>query len=139
MDSGSIYGILYFLFMSAVILAAAYYVTKYLSRKGFNRGKNKNLKIIESVPLGIDKSLLLIKVGEQYMLIGNSQKNIFLLSEIDKEKLLVGDISEEYGGLDNENYESYINRIHEKTSAANSIKQNLVRLKTIVRGKKTDD
>ncbi|HOE56920.1 MAG TPA: flagellar biosynthetic protein FliO, partial [Bacillota bacterium] len=73
MDSGSIYGILYFLFMSAVILAAAYYVTKYLSRKGFNRGKNKNLKIIESVPLGIDKSLLLIKVGEQYMLIGNSQ------------------------------------------------------------------
>jgi len=83
----TVYGIFYFLFMSAVILGAAYYVTKYLARKGLNPANNKNLKIIETVPLGIDKSLLLVKVGEQYLLLGSTQKNISLLTVLEQEKL----------------------------------------------------
>jgi flagellar biosynthetic protein FliO len=78
------YGIFYFLFMSAVILGAAYFVTRYLARRGFNPVANKNLKVIETVPLGIDKSLLLVKVGEQYLLLGSSQKNITLLAAIER-------------------------------------------------------
>jgi flagellar protein FliO/FliZ len=138
--SNTVYGILYFLFMSAIILAAAYYVTKYLSKKGLNHGKNKNLKIIETAAIGIDKNLLLVKVGEQYLLLGSTQRNISLLSAIDQEKLTIENANEVYNESDNESYESYLNYFqneNEKTGM-NTIKSNLRKLKSIVRGNKTD-
>ncbi|MDD4503220.1 MAG: flagellar biosynthetic protein FliO [Clostridiaceae bacterium] len=139
-SSSSIYGILYFLFMSAVILAAAYFVTKYLSRKSFNQGKNKNLKIVETAALGIDKSLLLVKVGEQYVLLGSTQKNISLLAVIEPEKLTIGNTSEAYSNLDDESFESYMNNLQAENgrTGMNTINNNLKKLKSIVRGNKTD-
>ena len=141
MNTGSaVYGILYFLFMSAVILAAAYYVTKYLSRKGLKQGKNKNLKIVESAALGIDKSLLLVKVGEQYLLLGSTQKNISMLAEIDKEKLTIVNTNELCSDLDDDSIESYVSKLNgeNENAGTNSIKHNLIRLKSIVRGSRTD-
>lgn len=136
----TIYGILYFLFMSAVILCAAYFATKYIARKGLNRTNNKNLKIIETVPLGIDKSLLLVKVGEQYLLLGSTQKCITLLTEVGKEKLSITDTTEIYNSLNAENIESYMNKLQDEdeNSGMNSIKRNLKKLKSIVRGNKID-
>ena len=138
--SNTIYGILYFLFMSAIILAAAYYVTKYLSQKSLNHGKNKNLKIVETAAIGIDKNLILVKVGEQYLLLGSTQRNISLLSVIDQEKLAVDISNEGYNGLNDESYESYINNFQNENekSGMNTIKNNLRKLKSIVRGNKTD-
>jgi flagellar protein FliO/FliZ len=141
MDAGSaIYGILYFLFMSAVILGAAYYVTKYIARKGLNPTRNKNLKIIETVPLGVDKSLLLVKVGEQFLLLGSTQKNITLLTAVEQEKLKISNTSDVYSNLDGESIESYMDKLQDEDEKAgmNSIKHNLNKLKSIVRGNKID-
>ena len=141
MNAGSaIYGILYFLFMTTVILGAAYYVTKYLARKGLNPANNKNLKIIETVNLGIDKSILLVKVGEQYLLLGSTQKNITLLTAVEQEKLKISNTSEAYSNLDGESIESYMNKLQDgdKKTGMNSIKHNLNKLKSIVRGNKID-
>jgi len=138
--NSTVYGILYFLFMTAVILAAAYYVTKFLSKRGLNHGKNKNLKIIETAALGIDKNLILVKVGEQYLLLGSTQRNISLLSIIDQEKLAIDNSNEIYNDFNDESYESYMNSFqkeNEKTGM-NTIKNNLRKLKSIVRGNKTD-
>ncbi|KUO76113.1 MAG: hypothetical protein APF77_02165 [Clostridia bacterium BRH_c25] len=136
----TVYGIFYFLFMSAVILGAAYYVTKYLARKGLNPANNKNLKIIETVPLGIDKSLLLVKVGEQYLLLGSTQKNISLLTVLEQEKLAIGKASEGYSNLDGESIESYMDKLKDGDvkTGMNSVKHNLNKLKSIVRGNKID-
>jgi flagellar protein FliO/FliZ len=126
--------------MSAVILGAAYFVTKYIAVKGFKASANKNLKIIETVSLGIDKSLLLVKVGEQYLLLGSTQKNISMLTAIDQEKLTIGNTSEVYNNLDDESIESYMNNLNntDEKSSMSSVKQNLNKLKSIVRGNKTD-
>jgi flagellar protein FliO/FliZ len=139
-EGSAIYGILYFLFMCAVILAAAYFVTRYISRKSFNRGMNKNLKIVETAALGIDKSLLLVKVGEQYLLLGSTQKNITLLSEIDPENLTLRNTAEVNNNIDGESFEAYMNKLQDENSNAgmNSIKDNLKKLKSIVRGNRTD-
>ncbi len=139
-EGSAIYGILYFLFMCAVILAAAYFVTSYISRKSFNRGMNKNLKIVETAALGIDKSLLLVKVGEQYLLLGSTQKNITLLSEIDPENLTLRNTAEVNNNIDGESFEAYMNKLQDENSNAgmNSIKDNLKKLKSIVRGNRTD-
>ncbi|HOM43253.1 MAG TPA: flagellar biosynthetic protein FliO [Bacillota bacterium] len=131
MNTGSaIYGILYFLFMSAVILAAAYYVTRFLSKRSIKNAGNKNLKILEAAPLGFDKSILLVKAGEQYLLLGSTQKSITLLSELDPEKLSIAD---------DESFEAYLNSFQEENKTGmNSIKNNLNKLKSIVRGNRTD-
>lgn len=136
----TIYGILYFLFMSAVILGAAYYVSKFLARKGLNPANNKNLKIVETIPLGIDKSLLLVKVGEQYLLLGNTQKGITMLTAVDQGKLALSNTSEVYNNLDGESIESYMDKLKtgNESEGMNSIKRNLDRLKSIVRGNKAD-
>ncbi len=137
----TIYGILYFLFMSAVILAAAYYATKYLARKGLNPAHNKNLKIVETVPLGIDKSLLLVKVGEQYLLLGSTQKGITMLTAVEQGKLTFSSNSSEvYNNLDGESIESYMDNLQagNEREGMNSIKRNLNKLKSIVRGNKID-
>lgn len=139
MNVGStIYGILYFLFMSAVILGAAYYVTKYLARKGLNPANNKNLKIIEIVHLGVDKSLLLVKVGEQYLLLGSTQKSITLLTAIEQEKLSINNTNEVYNNINGESIESYMDKLQDENEGVSSIKRSLNRLKSIVRGNKTD-
>lgn len=139
-NGNAIYGILYFLFMSAVVLVAAYYVTRYLSRKTFNNAASKNLRIIETASLGIDKSLLLVRVGEQYLLLGSTQKSITMLSEIDPEKLMVGNVADVYNNLDDDGIESYMNSFQSenKKIGVYSIKDNLRKLKSIVRGNKSD-
>ncbi|MGE5676480.1 MAG: flagellar biosynthetic protein FliO [Pseudomonadota bacterium] len=135
----TIYGILYFIFMTAVILGAAYYVTRFIAKRGFGVSGNKNIKVVESINLGIDKSLLLVKVGEQYMLLGSTQKNISLLAEIDKEKLSIENVSEVYNGMDGESVEAYMNGMNGKERVGlSSVKQNLDKLKSIVRGNKID-
>lgn len=136
----TIYGTLYFLFMSAVILGAAYYVTKYLARKGLSSANNKNLKIVETIPLGIEKSLLLVKVGEQYLLLGNTQKGLTMLTAVDKEKLTLSNASEVYNNMDGESIESYMDKLKtgNESEGMNSIKRNLDKLKSIVRGNKID-
>lgn len=138
MNTNSAYGVLYFLFMLAVVLAAAYYVTRYLSGKGLKKGKNKNLKVVETLPLGFDKSLLLVKAGEQYLLLGSTQKNISFISVIDQEKLAMESSSEVYDNLDDAGIESYIDKLGSRDAGINTIKQNLIKLKSIVRGNKID-
>lgn len=139
MNVGStIYGVLYFIFMSAVILGAAYCVTKYLARKGLGQANNKNLKIVETVHLGVDKSLLLVKVGEQYLLLGSTQRNINFLTAVDQGKLTVNSTGEVYNNMDGESIESYMDKLQDENEDMNSIKRNLNKLKSIVRGNKTD-
>lgn len=126
---------IYYIVMFALILAAAYYVTKFLAKKGMVQGKTKTMKVVESMPLGVDKSLHLIKVGTQYFLIGSASKNMFLISELDEEKLFQcqeGDIL----NLDEIEAAGYKEAIQAKDfkDYLSSVKQNVHKLKSIVRG-----
>lgn len=136
----TLYGILYFVFMSAIILGAAYFVTRFIAGKGFSATNNKNLKVVESISLGIDKTLLLVKVGEQYLLLGSTQKNISFLSTIDQEQLNLVNTGEAYNNLDGESFESYMGKMSgaDEQTGMNSVKKNLNKLKSIVRGNKVD-
>lgn len=125
--------------MSAVILGAAYFVTRFIARNGFTASSNKNLKVVESISLGIDKTLLLVKVGEQYLLLGSTQKNISLLTAIDREKLKSVSTVETYNNSEVESFETYMDMDGgDEGAGMNSVKRNLNKLKSIVRGNKLD-
>ncbi|MBR1443993.1 MAG: flagellar biosynthetic protein FliO [Firmicutes bacterium] len=73
------------------ILFLAYYSTKLIARAkagGITRG---NIKIIETLSLGINASLQIIKVGEKFFLISVTKDNINLISEIDEDKLKINE------------------------------------------------
>ncbi len=141
-DSGlySFFKAIYYLIMFGLILAAAYYSSKFLSRKALGRGSAKNMKLVESMPMGADKSLHLVKVGSQYFLIGSASKSLFMMSEIEKEKLFE---AQQNDGLNLENYEieNYEDNLSNKdfNSYFSSVKNNLNKLKSMVRGNNSDE
>jgi flagellar protein FliO/FliZ len=130
----------YYVIMFALILAAAYYVTKFLARKGIAKSRTRNMKLIESMPLGADRSLHIVKVGAQYYLIGSASKNMFMMSELQEDKLILS-IDDNTFNLNGIEIESYEDNLDAKDFGAylDSIKQNLSKLKSAVRGKKGDE
>lgn len=130
----------YYIIMFALILVAAYYVTKFLAKKGMAQSKSKSMKLVESMPLGADKSLHIVKVGAQYFLIGSAAKNMFMMSELNEDKLMLGyeDDSFNLNGIEIESYEDGF-EAKDFSSYLDSMKKNLTKLKSMVRGKNDNE
>lgn len=142
MESGfySFFKAIYYFVMFGLILAATYYVTKFLASRGLNQSKTKTMKLLETMPLGADKSLHLVKVGGQYYLIGSASKNLFLVSELDQEKLFSEQMQNSYNlnDIEIENYEDGLEG-KDFGSYLGSMKGNLKKLKSMVRGNNGDE
>jgi flagellar protein FliO/FliZ len=136
----SFFRTIYYLFMFALILAAAYYITKFLARKGMAQNKSKTMKLMESMPLGADRSIHLIQVGTQYFLIGCASKGMILISELDQDKLFEEQPNSAIN-INDFNYESFDEGFKGKDfgTQINSVKNNLKKLKSMVRGNNDDE
>lgn len=76
-------GQLFFLILIFVfILFLTYYSTKWVSTLRFKTRNSKNIKIIESTSVGVQNTIQLIQVGEQFFLIGVTKESITFLSEL---------------------------------------------------------
>ena len=74
-----------------LILGLAYFFTKYVVGRNFQgsfggayRGM---MQVVAQLPLGRDRQVILIRMGERYFLLGSTATEINLLSEISKEEL----------------------------------------------------
>ncbi len=86
------FGLLYFSVLFAAILFLAYVSTKFLGSR-LSRGMRGNyIKVVDSVSLGFDRQIYLIRVGGQLLLVSSSNKSIQFLTLLDN--TLVG-LSEE--------------------------------------------
>lgn len=73
------------LFAFGLILLLCYYTTKFIGKRMSGGTKNKNMRIVETLSLGLDRCLYLILVGNKYFLFFSSKKGLELVSEIDAE------------------------------------------------------
>lgn len=74
--------------MIILILAAAYYVTRYVAgRASGARGTSAGVKIRGSASLGRDRQIVLAEVGGEVYILGVTAQHIELLDKIEKEKL----------------------------------------------------
>jgi flagellar protein FliO/FliZ len=152
----SFFKLMYSIVIFALILVIAYFVTKFIAKKGTFGNNNKNLKMIEALPLGMDKCVYLVKAGEQYLLLAGTKNNLTLVSTIESNMLSLGEIPEAHTKNITENFENIINRYKrtEKESDTNyisrahiasdddymaSTKMKLNNLKSMVRGNKLDE
>jgi flagellar protein FliO/FliZ len=74
--------------MVAIVAVMAYLSFRLLSSsRGGRRGLSRNLQIIESIGVGIQTSLQIVRCGEKYLLIGVTKERVTMLAEIPKEQL----------------------------------------------------
>ena len=71
-----------FIVVFGFILLLAYITTKFVGTRTSRIAKGKHIDIIETISLGFDSRLHLIKAGEEYVLISTSGKNTRLLTRV---------------------------------------------------------
>lgn len=70
-----------------LILILAFVMTKRIGKTAIRYQNSSNMKVLERVLLGQDKSLLIVQVGNKYCLIGVAQSGIQLLLELTEEDI----------------------------------------------------
>lgn len=88
-----------FLLMAfAAVLFLTYYSTKWLARARAggmtSTGKKKNIQIIEAMPIGLQSSIQLVKVGNQFFLLATAKDKVTFLSEVDGEGINIEEIQD---------------------------------------------
>lgn len=68
-----------------LVLALAYFSTRFFGKK-LTGTRNRNLRIIETLPLGVDRYLYLIHAGKKYYLFYSGKKGLELVTEVELEE-----------------------------------------------------
>jgi flagellar protein FliO/FliZ len=69
------------------VLFAAYYTTKLLSVRAKGMTNSKNMQLLESMMLGRDRQIALIKVGQKVLVIGITAQSMEILTEISEDEI----------------------------------------------------
>lgn len=70
-----------------LILVASYYVTKWYARSGFVRRQNHNMEIVDTLPMGPNRQICIIRVGQKYIAVSVCKDQIRFLTEVPKDEL----------------------------------------------------
>ncbi len=70
-----------------LILILAFVMTRRIGKTAIRYQNSSNMKVLERILLGQDKSLLIVQVGNKYCLIGVAQSGIQLLMELKEEDI----------------------------------------------------
>lgn len=81
-DLGSTF---FLLFVMIAVIAAAYFVTKFISKKSMKLVKNRYINVCDRMNVSKDKQVVLIEVGGTYFLIGCSNNSMDTISTFEGE------------------------------------------------------
>lgn len=84
-----------------LVLAATYYVTKWIAKTGALQPYARNIKVMESSKIAPNKYIQIVKIGRKYYSIGVTKETITFLSELDEEQL---DLQEPQANETNETF-----------------------------------
>lgn len=75
----------------SVIIAAAYYTTRYVGAKssGISKNRHSNFRVIERLPVAKDKLLMLVAIGNTAYLLGVTNQNISIIDKLDCAGLVI--------------------------------------------------
>lgn len=82
MDGSSIVSMFVVLFAVILILFLAWWCSRYLGKTWNRHAKGKYMTVIDSMPVGQDRTLLIVKIEETCYLVGSSAAGVQLLCEL---------------------------------------------------------
>jgi flagellar protein FliO/FliZ len=92
--SDSIWQLMGLVLLLIVILAAAYFTSKFVGGIKLGQMKNSNFKIIDSYRISPNKALQIIKIGNKFVVISICKDTINYITELDESEVQVRDIGE---------------------------------------------
>ena len=99
----------YTLLLVIVVAAMAYYTTRLLGSARFMRGGRRNLEILESLAVGPQSFVHVLRVGEQYVLVGVTRGQVTMLTQLEADQLKLPE-----GGTASIGFESLLSRFQKK-------------------------
>ena len=124
------------------VMFLAYVMTKFIGKRSSGMVKSKYMKIIDTLSLGFDKSIYLIQVGEQYVLMHMSVKGMEFICNVEPE-LIRPTILNTPQDTNKNNFGKYFdffkteNKINSNTSkGSNEVNDNIKKLRDMFNNKK---
>ena len=117
----------------------AFITTKFVGKKTGGMLKSKHMKVIDSLSMGFDKTLYLVHVGEQYVLMNSSVKGFDFICNIDPSMINASNTNFE---TDKKNsFGKYfdffkVNNEEQKVSEKNTMNDNLQKLRDAFNNRK---
>ena len=71
----SLVSLFLYLVLFALVLGMAYITTRLVS-KNYGKYYGKNIEIVEKMPLGVDRNLMIVRVGKEYYLLSNDKAGV---------------------------------------------------------------
>lgn len=70
-----------------LILAACYYVTKWIAKSGIAQNQAPNIKVIETFKIAPNKYIQIIQLGSKYYSIAVTKEQVTFLTALEEEQL----------------------------------------------------
>lgn len=81
-----------YILLFVLVLVAAYFATKWIGKRYSAQAKaGRNMKVLERMALGSDRTLFIVQVGEKTLLLGITAQRVELLCELDPDELALDD------------------------------------------------
>ena len=107
------------LFLVAVVASLAYITVKLVGGARYGRGGvRRNLEIVESISVGPQSYVHVIRVGGQYILIGTTRGQVTMLTQLDQDQLKLPEAVQGVG------FESFLSRFQKKNGDSGDEKGN---------------
>lgn len=108
------------LIIFAFVLVITYFTTKWIGKYQKQNFSNRNLQIIESIRIGNNKFIAIVKAGEVYLVVSAGKDDVSLLAQLTEDQLTeVPDLSDIQskspidGKAAQENFREVLNRVKE--------------------------
>ena len=73
------------------VLAVTLWVTRWMSGYQRVKGSDSNIGLIDSQAIGNGKYIQIVRLGDRYFALAVSKDNVSLISELDKDSLIIRD------------------------------------------------
>ena len=106
------------LFIFALVLLITYYTTRWIGNYQKVRMKSKNLHVIESLSIGNNKTICLLKAGIEYLVVAIGKDEIHLLATLKEDQLTdLSFLAEEVEGVtSSESFQEILGQLKDRMS-----------------------
>jgi flagellar protein FliO/FliZ len=79
-------------FLLIVILAAAYYTTKFVGGIKLGQMKTSNFQVIDAYRISTNKVVQIVKIGNKYVVLGIGKDTINYITELEEAEVLIKEV-----------------------------------------------
>ncbi|MCL2617145.1 MAG: flagellar biosynthetic protein FliO [Defluviitaleaceae bacterium] len=109
--------IVYFVLVFAAVVALTVVSTKWIAGTRYRRASAGNLQIVESIAVGQQAYLQLVRVGSKYIVIGVSRGNVSFVCEVEESEVTLPEIKMPGESVVLDKFERYLNAYRDQKSS----------------------